>query len=145
MKVRVGVIGTGAIGADHARRLSKVLVGAEVVALTDVNRENAEKVKANLGLNAEIYGDGHELIAAGDVDAVLALLREVGAENDDALGDPAPRALFRACGPQAQKYSALRHSLLVCGMRWHRLCLILQALLHGASTSSAPRVDTCRL
>ena len=54
MKVRVGVIGTGAIGADHARRLSKVLVGAEVVALTDVNRENAEKVKANLGLNAEI-------------------------------------------------------------------------------------------
>lgn len=71
MKVRVGVIGTGAIGADHARRLSKVLVGAEVVALTDVNRENAEKVKANLGLNAEIYGDGHELIAAGDVDAVL--------------------------------------------------------------------------
>jgi small-conductance mechanosensitive channel len=33
-----------------------------------------------------------------DVDAVLALLREVGAENDDALGDPAPRALFRGFG-----------------------------------------------
>ncbi len=33
-----------------------------------------------------------------DVDAVLALLREVGAENDDALGEPAPRALFRGFG-----------------------------------------------
>ncbi|MEI8646672.1 Gfo/Idh/MocA family oxidoreductase [Paraglaciecola sp. Hal342] len=71
MKVRFGVIGTGAIGADHTRRLSKVLTGADVVAVTDVNRESAEKLINSLGLQAEVYGDGHELIAAGDIDAVL--------------------------------------------------------------------------
>ena len=71
MKVRIGVIGTGAIGCEHARRLTKVLTGAEVVAVTDVNRASAEKLVADLGISAEVYGDGHELIAAGDVDAVL--------------------------------------------------------------------------
>jgi len=71
MKVRIGVIGTGAIGCEHARRLTKVLTGAEVVAVTDVNRASAEKLVAALGISAEVYGDGHELIAAGDVDAVL--------------------------------------------------------------------------
>ena len=69
MKVRIGVIGTGAIGCEHARRLTKVLTGAEVVAVTDVNRASAEKLVADLGISAEVYGDGHELIAAGDVDA----------------------------------------------------------------------------
>ncbi|GAC12551.1 Gfo/Idh/MocA family protein [Paraglaciecola chathamensis] len=71
MKVRFGVIGTGAIGADHARRISKVLTGADVVAVTDVNRESAESLVHNLDLQAKVYGDGHKLIAAGDVDAVL--------------------------------------------------------------------------
>ncbi len=71
MKVRIGVIGTGAIGCEHAKRVSKVLTGAEVVAVTDVNLASSEKLVKDLGIDAVVYKDGHELIAAGDVDAVL--------------------------------------------------------------------------
>lgn len=45
MTVKIGVIGTGAIGRDHARRINEVLGGAKVVALSDVNRALAEAVK----------------------------------------------------------------------------------------------------
>ena len=45
MTVRIGVIGTGAIGRDHARRINQVLAGGKVVALSDVNRASAEAVK----------------------------------------------------------------------------------------------------
>src|SRR6266481_5919337 len=37
MTVRVGVIGTGMIGQDHIRRITQVLSGGEVVAVTDVD------------------------------------------------------------------------------------------------------------
>lgn len=71
MTLKIGIIGTGAIGADHTRRITNTLTGAEVIALTDVNQEQAEKVKQSLGLKATIYKDGHELIEKGNVDAVL--------------------------------------------------------------------------
>lgn len=71
MTVRIGVIGTGAIGRDHARRINKVLGGAKVVALSDVNRASAEAVRNDIAPDAEIFATGEELIASPDVDAVL--------------------------------------------------------------------------
>ncbi|SPZ47776.1 Inositol 2-dehydrogenase [Agrobacterium tumefaciens] len=71
MTVRIGVIGTGAIGRDHARRISKVLGGAKVVALSDVNHGSAEAVRDDIAPDAEIFATGEELIASPDVDAVL--------------------------------------------------------------------------
>jgi len=71
MALKLGVIGTGAIGQDHIRRCSQTLLGSQVVALTDINPEQAAKVARDLNLTAEIYTDGHALIAAPDVDAIL--------------------------------------------------------------------------
>lgn len=71
MTVRIGVIGTGAIGRDHARRINQVLGGARVVALSDVNRASAEAVRDDLAPDAVIFATGEDLIASPDVDAVL--------------------------------------------------------------------------
>jgi myo-inositol 2-dehydrogenase / D-chiro-inositol 1-dehydrogenase len=71
MTVRIGVIGTGAIGRDHARRINQVLAGGEIVALSDVNRASAEAVKADIAFGAEVFATGEELIASANVDAVL--------------------------------------------------------------------------
>ena len=69
--LKLGVIGTGAIGRDHIRRCSQTLLNSQVVAVTDINLQQAADVVAELGLTAEVYPDGHALINAPEVDAVL--------------------------------------------------------------------------
>ena len=71
MTLKVGVIGTGAIGRDHTRRINQVLAGAEVVALTDVNRASAEATAAAHAAEATIHETGEDLIASSAVDAVV--------------------------------------------------------------------------
>lgn len=71
MSIGIGVIGTGAIGRDHARRIQQVLSGGRIVALCDVNRASAEAVKADIAPDAVVFATGEELIASPDVDAVL--------------------------------------------------------------------------
>ncbi|WP_016701785.1 Gfo/Idh/MocA family protein, partial [Pseudomonas chlororaphis] len=71
MSLKLGVIGTGAIGQDHIRRCSQTLLGSQVVAVTDINLEQAAKVVAELKIAAEVYPDGHGLIKAPEVEAVL--------------------------------------------------------------------------
>lgn len=71
MTVRIGVIGTGAIGRDHARRINQVLAGGRIVALSDVNRASAEAVRADIAPEATVFPKGEDLIASPEVDAVL--------------------------------------------------------------------------
>lgn len=70
MTTKVGVIGTGMIGQDHIRRLTRVISGAEVVAVSDVDMEVAKQVAAGLG-QARTYETGQQLIQDDAVDAVL--------------------------------------------------------------------------
>ena len=70
MTLRVGVIGTGVIGQDHIRRLTQVVSGAEVVAVTDANELVAEEVASRLP-DATLHSSGEDMIADKSVDAVI--------------------------------------------------------------------------
>lgn len=71
MKLRIGVIGVGAIGQEHIERLSHKLIGCEVVAVNDINEENAKFAIENIGIMAKFYKNAYDLIHAEDVDAVV--------------------------------------------------------------------------
>ena len=67
--LRTGIIGCGAIGRDHCRRLTEVIDGAEVVACADAFKESAASLAEDYGL--KLFEDGLELCASEDVDAVM--------------------------------------------------------------------------
>ena len=69
MTLRVGVIGTGNIGADHVRRLSRQVSGAQVTAVFDVATQRAQDVARDVGAVAHAGWSG--LVDAEDVDAVV--------------------------------------------------------------------------
>lgn len=69
MELRIGVIGTGAIGIDHIKRLTNKTKGARVVAVSDINVERATKIAQEVG--AKFVATGEELISLPEVDAVV--------------------------------------------------------------------------
>jgi myo-inositol 2-dehydrogenase/D-chiro-inositol 1-dehydrogenase len=66
----VGVIGTGMIGQDHIRRISTVLSGARVAAVTDVDLDRARAVADGVP-GAVVHETGQALIEDPRVDAVV--------------------------------------------------------------------------
>jgi myo-inositol 2-dehydrogenase/D-chiro-inositol 1-dehydrogenase len=70
MTVRVGVIGVGMIGEDHIRRMTTVLAGAAVTALTDVDAARAAEVAARFG-GVTVHASGQDVIGDDVVDAVV--------------------------------------------------------------------------
>jgi myo-inositol 2-dehydrogenase/D-chiro-inositol 1-dehydrogenase len=48
MRVRVGVIGTGIMGADHVKTLHGQVTGAAVTMVADLDLERAQKLAAAL-------------------------------------------------------------------------------------------------
>lgn len=69
-KLRVGIIGLGWPGQRHIEGYQKH-DGAQIVALSDVNTEAAERVKAEYHVDgAQIFGDYHDMLAGDTIDAV---------------------------------------------------------------------------
>lgn len=71
MTLKLGVIGTGAIGKEHIRRCTQVLQGATVVSVSDINMDNASAAVSLPGVNAKVFSSGHDVINDSNVDAVL--------------------------------------------------------------------------
>jgi myo-inositol 2-dehydrogenase / D-chiro-inositol 1-dehydrogenase len=69
-KINVGVIGTGRIGRLHAENLMVRIPEANLVAVSDIFVEAAEKVAAELGISA-VYQDYRRILDDRGVDAVL--------------------------------------------------------------------------
>ncbi|QGG40809.1 Gfo/Idh/MocA family oxidoreductase [Aeromicrobium yanjiei] len=69
MSLRVGVIGAGAMGADHIRTISSSVPAARVSAVYDFNRDTAYAAASPVG--AEVMGSAEELVDSSDVDAVI--------------------------------------------------------------------------
>src|SRR5262249_51624091 len=67
--VRVGVIGTGAMGAAHVENLARWVPGATVAQVFDVDSERAKQIAESVG--AAVAPSAEGLIDADDVDAVL--------------------------------------------------------------------------
>jgi myo-inositol 2-dehydrogenase/D-chiro-inositol 1-dehydrogenase len=68
--LNVGVIGVGMIGQDHIRRLTHVLSGARVAAVTDVDLNRAKSVAGEL-TGVRVHETGQDLIGDEGVDAVV--------------------------------------------------------------------------
>jgi myo-inositol 2-dehydrogenase / D-chiro-inositol 1-dehydrogenase len=69
LTVRVGVIGTGAMGAAHVDNLARWVPGAQVAQIFDVDSERAKGIADGVGASAAPSAEA--LIASDDVDAVL--------------------------------------------------------------------------
>jgi myo-inositol 2-dehydrogenase/D-chiro-inositol 1-dehydrogenase len=68
--LNVGVIGTGMMGTDHIRRLSTVIANARVVAVSDVDTDQAKRVAEGAG-GARVLTDALQLIRDDEVEALL--------------------------------------------------------------------------
>lgn len=68
-ELKVGLIGTGAIGRTHIERINNKLSGAKVIACADVNADFCKSVAEKYGITP--YANGEELIEKAGVDAVI--------------------------------------------------------------------------
>lgn len=67
--LRIGIIGAGVMGADHAAIFTGGVAGAQLVAIADADAARAQAAGSAAG--ARVFTDGWALIADKDVDAVL--------------------------------------------------------------------------
>jgi myo-inositol 2-dehydrogenase/D-chiro-inositol 1-dehydrogenase len=71
LRLRIGVLGLGRIGRIHATNVARHVRGATLVACADPAADTLAAVGAELGVT-RLYADYRELLAAADLDAVVA-------------------------------------------------------------------------
>lgn len=68
--VRIGLVGAGRMGSNHARLIATSVPQAKLVGIADVNADAARGLAGEVG-DPTVYGSMAELLAAPDLDAVL--------------------------------------------------------------------------
>ena len=68
-ELRIGLVGTGAIGRTHIERINNALQGGKVVACADANIDFCKSVAEKYGIKA--YEKGEDMIASDGIDAVV--------------------------------------------------------------------------
>lgn len=71
MTLKIGVIGTGAIGQEHIARLNGKLAGSTVTAVNDINPDSARATAERFCPDARVHETGHGVIDDPNVDAVV--------------------------------------------------------------------------
>jgi myo-inositol 2-dehydrogenase/D-chiro-inositol 1-dehydrogenase len=69
-RIRLGIVGAGSMGSQHARNAYRFVSGCELVALQDLDRARAERLASELG-RPRVFDTPSDLVASADVDAVL--------------------------------------------------------------------------
>ena len=77
--IRIGVVGTGAIGRSHMERINKKLHGGWVTACTDANLKAGQTVAEQYG--CKLYESGEALIASAEIDAVIVTTADMAHEK----------------------------------------------------------------
>ena len=71
-KLKVGIIGAGRIGQVHAKSITYHIPQAEIVAVSDIFAQGAEKLATELGMDALVEThDEHEMERALKLDAKI--------------------------------------------------------------------------
>lgn len=68
-KLKIGIIGVGRLGYEHACNIATRVPGCELIAICDQNLDRAQAVARELGVSA-VYQDPKELCANAEVQAV---------------------------------------------------------------------------
>lgn len=71
-KLKVGIIGVGRLGFEHASNLANRIPNAELVAINDANLERARWAADQLGVE-KVYETPQELCADPEVEAVAII------------------------------------------------------------------------
>ena len=71
-KVRIGQIGLGRLGYDHARNTANLVPGAELIAVCDLEEDKVKKAQAELDVPFG-YTDYKEMLKNPDIDAISVI------------------------------------------------------------------------
>ena len=69
-KVKIGSVGLGRLGYEHACNIANLIPGAELVALCDVDEKRVKEVAAELGV-PYTYSDVAEMVKNPELDAIV--------------------------------------------------------------------------
>ena len=75
-KLKVGIIGAGRIGQVHAKSITYHIPQAEIVAISDIYVEGAQRVAQELGI-PNAYQDYHEILNNPEIEAVLSAHQQI--------------------------------------------------------------------